>query len=108
MRRGNLLHHADGGSAYLAYKYFIQSGAIKVNRQYMHDIDFKLLSNDIEMLCEELILLFEEGSSLKAVDFVNKLAAFESLTSKELPEELEFLNDFSIPFNIDIQHNTSI
>ena len=24
MRRGDLLHYADGGSAYLAYKYFIK------------------------------------------------------------------------------------
>jgi len=108
LRRGSFLHYADGGSAYLAYKYFIQSGAIKVNRQYMHDIDYELLSNDIEMLCEELISLFEEGSSLKAVDFVNKLVEFESLTSKELPEELEFLNDFSIPFNITIQKNSNL
>ena len=47
-----------------------------------------------------MIVLFDEGNSLKAVDFVNKLADFKNLTSKELPEDLEFLNDYSIPFNI--------
>ena len=108
MRRGSLLHYADGGSAYLAYKYFIKSEAITVDRKFMHYIDYEKLSHDIDLLCEELLNIFDDGNQLIATEFVDKLVEFESLTSKELPEELEFLNDYSIPFNITIQNNPSI
>ena len=108
MRRGSLLHYADGGSAYLAYKYFINSEAITVDRKFIHYIDYEKLSHDIDILCEELLNIFDEGNQLIATEFVDKLVEFESLTSKELPKELEFLNDYSIPFNITIQNNPSI
>ena len=108
MRRGNLLHYADGGSAYLTYKYLIDSGAITVNKKYIHEIDFEKISNDIEKLCEKLIILFDEGNSLKAVEFVKNLADMENLTSERLPEDLEFLNDNSIPVNLNIQSSVNI
>ncbi|MGI9535005.1 MAG: hypothetical protein ACR2NW_08630 [Thermodesulfobacteriota bacterium] len=108
MRRGSFLHYADGGSAYLAYKYFIKSGAVTVNKHYIHDIDYEKMSNDIEKLCKKLIALFKNGNNLKVLAFINKLADFENLTSKELPEELEFLDDFSIPLNISINNEPGI
>jgi len=108
MRRGHLLHYADGGSAYLAYKYFIKSGALKINYNNMHELNHEQLSIDIDNLCEELIDLFEEGSGVRAVAFVKNLIKFENILTKNLSEDLEFLVDSSIPYNIDIKNNPNI
>lgn len=108
MRRGHLLHYADGGSAYLAYKYFIKSGALKISYNNMHEVNHEQLSIDIDNLCEELIDLFEEGSAVRAVAFVKSLIKFENILTKDLSEDLEFLIDSSIPYNIDIKNNPNI
>lgn len=108
IRRGHLLHYADGGSAYLAYKYFLKSGAIKQNYNNKIDLVPEKLSADIDTLCEELIDIFEEGSSVRAVEFVKNLVKFEDIITKDLPEDLEFLEDRSIPYSINIQNNPSI
>ena len=79
-----------------------------INKKYIHEIDFEKISNDIEKLCEKLIILFDEGNSLKAVEFVKNLADMENLTSERLPEDLEFLNDNSIPVNLNIQSSVNI
>jgi len=108
MRRGHLLHYADGGSAYLAYNYFLKSGALKISYNDMLELNHERLSIDIDNLCEELINLFEDGSSVKAVAFVKSLIKFENITTKDLPEDLEFLNDTSIPYNINIKNKQNI
>lgn len=108
MRRGHLLHYADGGSAYLAYKYFLKSGALKISYDNMHEVNTEQFSADIDILCEELITLFEEGSSVRAVEFFKNLIKFQDIITKELSEDLEFLEDSSIPYNINIQNNPKI
>ncbi len=108
MRRGHLLHYADGGSAYLAYKYFLKSGALKLSYDNMLELNHEQLSIDIDKLCEELIELFEEGSSVSAVSFVKELIKFQDIITKDLPEEIEFLHDTSIPYNININNKPSI
>lgn len=108
MRRGNLLHYADGGSAYLAYKYFLKSGALTISYDNMHQVNTEQFSTDIDKLCEELIILFEEGSSVRAVEFVKDLINFQDIISKDLSEDLLFLEDSSIPYNINIKNNPTI
>ena len=108
MRRGHMLHYSDGGSAYLAYKYFMNSGALKINYNNKHDINTEQLSSDIDALCEQLVDIFEKGNSSTAVEFVRNLASFENLITKELPEDLEFLEDRSLPYSINISNNPSI
>ena len=108
MRRGHLLHYADGGSAYLAYKYFLSSGALKLSYENMLEINTDQMSKDIDNLCEELIELFEEGSSVTAVNFVKDYLKFQDIITKDLPEEIEFLHDSSIPYNINIKNKPSI
>ena len=104
MRRGHLLHYADGGSAYLAYKYFIKSGALKISYNNMLELNHDQLSADIDTLCEELVNLFEAGSSVTAVEFVKKYLDFQDIITKDLPEEIEFLHDKEIPYNININN----
>ena len=108
MRRGHLLHYADGGSAYLAYKYFLKSGALKLSYENMLELNTEQLSSDIDKLCEELIELFEEGSSVSAVAFVKDLLKFQDIITKDLPEEIEFLHDPEIPYNINISNHPAI
>ena len=108
MRRGHLLHYSDGGAAYLAYNYFIKSGALKVSYNNMHEVDTEQMSEDIDKLCEELINIFEQGSSVRAVEFVRSLIKFENIISKDVSEDLEFLHDKSIPYTIDITNNPPI
>lgn len=102
MRRGNLLHYADGGSAYLAYKYFLKSGALKISYNNMIDLNHEQMSEDIDKICEELVTLFENGSSVKAVEFVKEYLDFQDIIAKDLPEEIEYLHDKDIPYNINI------
>ena len=108
MRRGHLLHYPDGGSAYLAYKYFLKSGALKLSYENMLELNTAQLSSDIDKLSEELIELFEEGSSVTAVSFVKDLLKFQDIITKDLPEEIEFLHDPEIPYNINITNNPAI
>ena len=74
----------------------------------MHEVNHEQLSIDIDNLCEELIDLFEEGSGVRAVAFVKNLIKFENILTKDLSEDLEFLIDSSIPYNIDIKNNPNI
>lgn len=108
MRRGHLLHYADGGSAYLAYKYFLKSGALKLSYENMLELNTEQFSTDIDKLCEELIELFEEGSSVSAVEFVKNYLKFQDIITKDLPEEIEYLHDSEIPYNINIKNKPSI
>ena len=104
MRRGSFIKYADGGSAYLAYKYFLDSGSIKLERGKIHFVNVEMLSNDIDMLCEELIGIFEKGDAERALRFSNRWGNLEELNDKILPTELDFLNDYSIPFNLNIEN----
>jgi len=108
IRRGHLLHYADGGSAYIAYNYFIKSGALKLNYNNMLELNHEQMSIDIDNLCEELIDIFEEGNSIRAVAFVKDLIKFENIITKDLSEDIEFLSEKEIPYTIDIKNNPPI
>ena len=70
----------------------------------MIELNHEQLSRDIDTLCEELVNLFEAGSSVTAVEFVKKYLDFQDIITKDLPEEIEFLNDKEIPYNININN----
>ena len=108
IRRGHLLHYSDGGSAYIAYNYFIKSGALKLSYNNMLELNHEQMSIDIDNLSEELIDIFEEGNSIRAVAFVKDLIKFENIITKDLSEDIEFLSDKDIPYTIDIKNNPPI
>ncbi len=104
MRRGNFLKYTDGGSAYLAYKYFLDSGAIKIKRNNVHFIDFERLSDDIDELCEKMMKIFSRGNTREALQFANRWGDLEELDTDILPKDLDFLNDHLIAFNLNISN----
>jgi len=108
MRRGGYIKYADGGSAYLAYRYFIDSGSVEIKRNNVHNVNEEILSNDIDTLCEYLINIFSEGDIQSALEFSSRWGNLDKLDSETLPADLDFLNNYSIPFNINIQNSMNI
>lgn len=104
MRRGGYLKYADGGSAYLAYKFFLDSGSVKLENKSTHSVNVEILSNDIDKLCKYLIDIFEKGDADSALEFSNRWGNLGKLDDENLTDQLEFLNDYSIPFNLNIQN----
>ncbi|MGH7884356.1 MAG: hypothetical protein ACRENO_01525 [Thermodesulfobacteriota bacterium] len=98
IRRENFYKLPDSASALLAYKYLIDSGAITFDKAVLKfNIDFRKFECFIETFYIQLIELFAEGDSEKAVDLINKFGEIKKLGQEKLPNELAFLEDNSIP-----------
>jgi hypothetical protein len=108
IRRGNILMHPDSASAYLAWRYFERSGAIKYDPGYeKFKIDLALFEDAVSEFTEELLSIFSEGDAERARKLVKCFGSLETtnktdLSPRDSSENLrEVINDTEIAHYID-------
>jgi hypothetical protein len=69
-------------------------------------VDFKKLEADIENLTKEVFKIFAEGNVVHARELVNRWGNIIELGQINFPDELEVLEDTSIPHFIDFNFIT--
>ncbi|MCH7518069.1 MAG: hypothetical protein IH964_03475 [Candidatus Dadabacteria bacterium] len=108
IRRGNILMHPDSASAYLAWRYFERSGAIKYDPgDEKFKIDLVLFEDAVSEFTEELLSIFSEGDAERARKLVKCFGSLETtnetdLSPRDSSENLrEVINDTEIAHYID-------
>ena len=108
IRRGDILKHPDSASAYLAWRFFEHSGAIKFDpRDNGFIIDLDVLEDSVEKFTKEIIQIFADGDEVRARDLVRRFGSLENtdendLSPKDCSENLrEIINDTDIAHYID-------
>ncbi len=113
MRRGGFYSHPDTGSAYLAYRFFSDAGAIIFDEgEGKFSIDFKRFEDAVEECTAWMIKLFSEGDISRARGFVNSwgwlAAAEKDGLPRGIPDELRgVITDTEIPHYIDYNFVTA-
>jgi hypothetical protein len=107
IRRGRFYNYPDTASAYLTYSYLKQNGSIIFHpEERKFGVDFKKLEADIENLTKEVFKIFAEGNVVHARELVNRWGNIIELGQINFPDELEVLEDTSIPHFIDFNFIT--
>jgi len=89
IRRGGFYTHPDTGSALLAFFYFLESGAISLDRNSgKFVIDFDRLELVVEDITKELLKIFTDGNVKKAKEFTAQWGDTASMESGGLTPEL--------------------
>jgi len=114
IRRGNVLKHPDSTSAYLAWRFFENTGAIKYDPgDEKFIIDLPLLEDDVSNVTMELLSIFSEGDTERARKLVRRFGSLETtnendLSPKDSSENLrEVINDTDIAHYIDYNFITN-
>jgi len=114
IRRGNVLKHPDSTSAYLAWRCFENTGAIKYDPgDEKFKIDLPLLEDDVSNVTMELLSIFSEGDTERARKLVRRFGSLETtnendLSPKDCSENLrEVINDTDIAHYIDYNFITN-
>ncbi len=114
MRRGDILKYPDSASAYLAWRYFECSGAIKYDpRDEKFKIDLPLFEEAISAFTQELLSIFSEGDTERARQLVKsfgnlQMANDSDLSPMDCSESLrEVINDTEIAHYIDYNFITN-
>jgi hypothetical protein len=107
IRRGRFYNYPDTASAFLTYSYLKQNGSIIFHpEERKFGVDFKKLEADIENLTKEVFKIFAEGNVVHARELVNRWGNIIELGQINFPDELEVLEDTSIPHFIDFNFIT--
>ena len=108
IRRGNILKHPDSASAYLAWRYFENSGAVKYDPgEEGFKIDLIFLEEAISTFAQELLDIFSQGDAERARQLVRRFGSLEitndtDFSPKDCSENLrEVINDTDIAHYID-------
>ena len=84
IRRGDVLSHPDSASAYLAWRYFERSGAVKYNpRDGKFKIDLVLLRDSVSEFTKELLNIFKEGNVESARQLVGRFGSMDISNEKD-------------------------
>ena len=113
IRRGDILKYPDSASAYLAWCYFEQSGAIVYDSgSKEYGIDYKKLEDSVSKFTYELLGIFKEGNIRAARDMVKRYGSLESINEENpFPRDCasnlrEVLCDTNIAYYIDYNFRT--
>lgn len=108
VRRGDILEYPDSASAYLAWCYFEQSGAIEYDLESARfKIDFQLLEESVSDFTHELQNIFKDGNVQAARELVKRYGSLENIDEDcPFPKDtaqnlLEVLNDTDITYYVD-------
>jgi hypothetical protein len=108
IRRGNILQHPDSASAYIAWRYFENLGALKYDlRHEGFVLDTEAMENAISKFTEELLKIFKDGNPDEARKMVARYGSMEisgedDLSPIDCSENLrQVINDTDIPHYID-------
>ena len=101
IRRGNYMKYADSGSALVAFKYFRKDG-IKIDANNTITLNIDAMDECTDILCKRLCEMFENGDYEETLNFITKYCSINELSSSNLPKEIDFISDYSIPYNINI------
>lgn len=113
MRRGHILKYPDSASAYLAWCYFEQAGAIIYDSDTKKfKIDFELLEESLSAFVMELLDMFKDGDVQAARDLVSRYGSLENTDDGDFfPKDCaynlrEVLKDTEIGYYIDYNFQT--
>ena len=108
IRRGNILQHPDSASAYIAWRYFENLGALKYDQRHEGFIlDTAAMENAVSKFTEELLKIFKDGNPDEARKMVARygrmeISAEDDLSPIDCSENLrQVINDTDIPHYID-------
>ena len=108
IRRGDILKYPDSASAYLAWCYFEQNGAITYDSDTKkYKINFALLEQSVSAFVRELLDIFKGGDVQAARELVGRFGSLENLDDSDcFPKDCayslrEVLNDSDIAYFID-------
>lgn len=113
MRRGGFYRYPDTGSAYLAYRFFMDKSAIRFDeREGAFSVDFGLFEGAVEELTGGLIKLFADGDVSGARGFVGRWGRLDEEAEDGLPggmpDELRtVVTDTEIPHYIEYNFVTT-
>ena len=114
IRRGNILKYPDSASAYLAWRYFERSGAIKYDsRDGKFKIDLPLFEDAMSVFTQELLSIFSEGDAGRARQLVKSFGNLQTtnendFSPRDCSENLrEVINDTDIAHYIDYNFITA-
>lgn len=108
IRRGNILQHPDSASAYIAWRYFENQGALKYDLHHEGFIlDISVLENAVSKITGELLKIFKDGDADEARKCIARFGSMEvsgddDPSPKDCSENLrQVINDTDIPHYID-------
>lgn len=113
MRRGGFYVHPDTGSAYLAYRFFRDKGAVRFDPgSGKFHIELKVFEDAVEEFTAGLLKLFSDGDISRARGFINSwgwlAAAEKDGLTRDCPDELRsVIEDAEIPNLIDYNFVTT-
>ncbi|MGB2691805.1 MAG: hypothetical protein WBC96_04850 [Thermodesulfobacteriota bacterium] len=114
IRRGDVSSHPDSASAYLAWRYFEHSGAVKYDpRDNAFRVDLVLLQDKVADFTQELLHVFKEGNVEAARKLVARFGSIENSNEndpspKDCSEDLrQVINDTEIAHYIDYSFITN-
>jgi len=108
IRRGNILQHPDSASAYIAWRYFENQGALKYDLHHEGFVlDTSAMENAVSKITEELLKIFKDGDPDQARKMVARYGSMEvsgedDPSPRDCSENLrQVINDMDIPHYID-------
>jgi len=108
IRRGNILQHPDSASAYIAWRYFENQGALKYDLHHEGFVlNISLLEYAVSKITGELLKIFKDGNADEARKCIARFGSMEvsgedDLSPMDCSENLrQVINDTDIPHYID-------
>ncbi|MEM7007965.1 MAG: hypothetical protein AAF462_02405 [Thermodesulfobacteriota bacterium] len=113
IRRGDITNHPDSASAYIAWRYFEDSGAIKYNaNSNKFLIDINILEQSLSKITHELLSIFASGDEVAARKLTHRYGSLENNGSNDkFPVDCSIelgnaLRDMNLPYYIDYKFIT--
>ena len=107
--------HPDSASAYIAWRYFEHSGALKYDSvECKFIVNLGLLEDCVSVFTKELLRIFEEGDPEHARQFVERFGSMETTNENDLSpvdcsETLKrVINDMDIAHYIDYDFTVDV